>query len=273
MAVTKLINMINPQVLADMVSANLEAAIKFAPLATIDNTLVGRPGSTVTLPKFEYIGDAADVPEAAAIDIALLTTSDRQVTIKKAGKGVELTDESVLSGYGDPLGEAAKQLRMAITNKVDNDVIAELDGIKANMTVGDGTAVISSNLVADGLVKFGENVDGPKVLMIAATQLATLRKSEDWIKATDMGVQVLMSGVMGMIHGCQVVVSNKVKAVGGVINNYIVKPGALAIYKKRDVELEADRDIIRKTTVVTADQHYVAYLQDESKAIKLVTKA
>ena len=33
--------------------------------------------------------------------------------VKKAGKAVELTDESVLSGYGDPLGTAINQIAMS----------------------------------------------------------------------------------------------------------------------------------------------------------------
>ena len=52
MAVTKLTNMINPQVMADMISATLLTKIKFAPLAKIDDTLVGTPGNTITVPKF-----------------------------------------------------------------------------------------------------------------------------------------------------------------------------------------------------------------------------
>ena len=54
--------------------------------------------------------------------------------------------------------------------------------------------------------------------------------------------------------------------------NFIVKPGALAIYMKRDTLLETDRDIINKSTVMTVDKHYVAYLYDASKAIKITTK-
>ena len=52
MAKTILTNMIDPEVMASMISATLPNKIKFAPLATVDNTLSGRPGSTLTVPKF-----------------------------------------------------------------------------------------------------------------------------------------------------------------------------------------------------------------------------
>ena len=75
-----------------------------------------------------------------------------------------------------------------------------------------------------------------------------------------------------MIHGCQVVLSNKIKAENGAYTNYIVKPGALAIYLKRDTEIENDRDIVNKTTVITADKHYTTHIADDAKAIKISAK-
>ena len=58
---TMLNNLINPQVMADMISAKLETKLLFKPLAKVDDTLVGVPGNTITIPKYAYIGDAAEV--------------------------------------------------------------------------------------------------------------------------------------------------------------------------------------------------------------------
>ena len=66
MTVTKLQDMVDPQVLADMISAELEKCNKIFTISRVDRTLVGRPGSTITVPKFEYIGDADDVAEGEA---------------------------------------------------------------------------------------------------------------------------------------------------------------------------------------------------------------
>ena len=270
--VTKIANMINPEVMADVVRDKLTDLIKFTPLAKIDTTLQGRAGDTVTLPKFAYIGDAADVAEGEAIPMALLTTSTSKVKVKKAGKGIKITDEAVLSGYGDPVGEGTNQLSLSIAAKVDNDCLAALSGIKANMTVDvSAKDTIGSHVLADGLEKFGEDLEGEKVLLIAPAQLAQIRKDPDYLKPSEMTQKAIMGGVIGEIWGCQICVSNKIKASGSKYTNYIVKPGALAIYLKRGVEVETARDISLKLTEITADEHYAVYLLDESKAIKLVT--
>lgn len=264
---TKLAQLINPQVLADMIDKKLVDDIKFAPLATIDNTLAGQPGNTITLPSFTYIGDAADVAEGADVTIAKMGTSTATATIKKVGKGVELTDEALLSGYGDPMGEAAKQLRLAVASKVDADMLAALNGATlAHTTTG---TEFTADDIADALVKFGEDIDGEKVIVVSPATYAALRKADDWCPASEIAAQMIIQGAVGMIHGCQVVLSNKLTGSTYGKKAYIVKPGALRIFLKRDTNVEADRDIVGKFFVITVDKHYVCYLYDQSKAISL----
>ena len=78
---TKLTNMVNPQVLGAMISARLPKAIKFTQIAKVDNTLVGVPGSEITLPSFNYIGAAEDVAEGAAVTPSVMTTSTKKASI------------------------------------------------------------------------------------------------------------------------------------------------------------------------------------------------
>lgn len=261
---TKLANLFNPQVVGDMINAKLVDAIRFSPLCRIDTNLVGRPGNTITLPSYSYIGDATAVGEGEDIPISQLTESTVETTVSKVGKGVQVTDEAVLSGYGDPLGEAVSQIGIAIASKVDNDVLTVLNGIGSEMT--HSATDFSTDAVADALVKFGEDIDGEKVLLISAEDYAILRKADDWCPASEIAANIIINGAVGQIHGCQVVISNKLK---GKKTSYIVKPGALSLILKRDTLVETDRDIINKSTVLTADKHYVAYLYDASKAIKI----
>lgn len=52
MAVTKLENIIDPEVMADMISAKVPKKIKITPIAAVDTTLSGVPGDTITVPKY-----------------------------------------------------------------------------------------------------------------------------------------------------------------------------------------------------------------------------
>ena len=254
---TKLESLVNPQVIADMISAELPNAIRFAPLAVVGRKLEGRAGNTITMPKDGYIGDAVDVEEGADIPISKMSTTTTQVTVKKAGKGVEITDEAVLSGYGDPVGELKNQLKMAIANKVDNDVLTAL---KTATLTATGTMTVATLLSAR--VKFGENVNQPAVAVMNSVNYGKIIGDVLNLEKTD---NVLIDGVVGKVAGLQVAISDKLADT----EVYIVASGALGIEMKRDVQVESDRDIIAKLTVFTADEHYVAYLKDESKAIKV----
>ena len=63
---TKIADLINPEVMADMISAKVEKKILVAPFAKVDTSLVGVPGNTITVPKYGYIGDAEDIAEGVA---------------------------------------------------------------------------------------------------------------------------------------------------------------------------------------------------------------
>ena len=266
MTMTKLAQMVNPQVMADMIRAELPKKIKISPLAKIDNTLAGRPGDTITVPSFDYIGDAADVAEGEAITVSQMATKTTTAKVKKAGKGVELSDEAVLSGYGDPLGEANRQLLMSIASKIDEDCMAALKTATLTHDVS-SASIISYEGIVDAIDKFEEEDYEPKVIFIHPKQVTQLRKDSNFLSLDKYPVPVIMNGVIGSIAGCQVVVSKRVDATESMYQCPIVKAGALTIYMKRNAMVESDRDILKKTTVITADEHYTAVLSDKSKVV------
>lgn len=258
---TYLANLFNPQVVGDRINKKLFDLIRFSPLARVDNTLVGRPGDEITLPYYNKSVTASLVAEGHDIPISQLTEATTSVKIKKFGAGVQITDEALLSAYGDPLGEAIDQIARAIADAVDNDMLTIMNSAPA-VTAG----ALTADAVADALTMFGEDIDGEKVLLVNPAAYATIRKANGWIPGTEVAANLIMRGTVGMLYGCQVVVSNKLTADKAA---YIVKPGALAIYNKREILVEDDRDIINKSTVITADKHFANYLYDSSKIIRL----
>ena len=270
---TKLADLFVPEVIGQEVEQKLIDKLVMEQFTEVDTTLQGKAGDTVTLPSFQYIGDAEDVAEGEAIPTSKLAHSTRQATIKKIGKGVPVTDEAVLSGYGDPIGEATSQLAVAIKSKLDADTQAMLEtDVKAGMTVGDGSAELDDALISKALVKFGEDIEGQMVCPINPDQLASLRDNNFFIPASEIAADVRVNGSLGMIHGVQFVIRNRVKAVGGKVNNFIIKERPIKYLLKRDVLVETARDAEKQITTIYVSKLGDAFLYDESKVVKMVAK-
>ena len=207
MALTKLQDLINPQVMADMISAKIPSKIVVTPFAKIDTTLEGVPGDTITIPKYDYIGDAVDVAEGANVDTTKLATTTETAKIKKAMKAVELSDEAILSGYGNPVGETNSQLAKSIASKIDNDAMDALMGAKLAHDTG---AKISYNGIVDTIDIFNEEVNTDKVMFVNPSQVTTLRKDANFISADKYPGNVIMTGEVGMIANTRIVPTRKV---------------------------------------------------------------
>lgn len=278
---TTLESLIDPEVMAPMISARLPKAIKATPFAKIDTTLQGRPGSTVTIPRYKYIGDAEDLAEGITANTAELTTDTAEYTIKKAVKQVRLTDEAVLSGYGNPVGETNNQLGLAIASKVDNDV---MEALLESRVVYDGSAdAVSYDGIVDAIDLFQEEDNVEKVMFIHPTQVSELRKDENFISKDKYGNEVMVNGEIGMVANARIVPSKKVPYENGAFTCPIVelKPqeqtgdeqAAVTIFLKRNVNIETERDLTNYTTLIGADEHYVVGLTDESKVVLAKFKA
>ena len=261
---TKLANLIDPEVIADYIDVKLINNIVFAPLAEVDTTLVGAPGSVIKFPAYRYIGAADDLTEGSAISTVSLNASTVSVQIKEAGKGVEITDTAILSAFGNPVNEIGNQLLKAMADKIDNDWLTTLSGIASTMT----KAVSTVMDISDALELFGEDIDGQKALVIPPALYTSIRNTKDWAPASEFAAGALVQGSVGRIFGCDIMVSNRLRLSG---NGYIVKPGATRMVLKRNVLMEADRDILRRVNVYTATEHYVTYLYNAAGAIKLTT--
>ncbi len=315
---TKLNNLIDPEVMAPMISAKLESSIVATPFAKVDNTLEGQAGSTITVPKYGYIGDAEDVAEGVEQGESILTASSKEYKVKKVVKDVILTDEAVLSGYGNPIGEANNQLGLSIASKLDRDVMDEL--LSAPL-IKKSTNKISYDGIADAIDLFNEEENVEKAMFIAPTQNTTLRKDPNFISKEKYGNDVMIKGEIGMILNTRIVPSRKIvlsdafsKVIEPSVANiatYYERNGneytlttdveldvektyytkdvkktykcpivqlnpetqtdddtaAVTIYLKRGINVEKDRKVKGKKTLVSADKHYVAALTDESKVV------
>ena len=279
--VTTLVNgdVFDPEVVSDMIKAKVSAKAAMTGYIKVDTTLQGVPGSTITVPKWGYIGAAEDYAEGEPIDTTKMAFTTSEYGIKKIGKGVMLTDEAQLSGYGNPMGTATSQIAMSISEKLDND---RLDVLYESKNVCDQTAtVIKYTAIVDGVDMFNEEEDSRKVILIHSKQKTQVRKDADFLAADKIGADLLTNGAIGRIAGCDVIVSNKVKCEDGVYFNPIIKLNntaeteddmpAVTYFLKRDNLVEHKREVgVGDQIVCTA--HGMPALTNEAKVVILKTK-
>lgn len=215
MATTKIGDIINPQVMTDVISAKVEAQAKITPYAKVDTTLEGVAGDTVTVPAWNYVGDAEDFdPETASdtdaeMSTTKLTAGSTTFTIKGAGKSISILQTAINSGKGDPVGQANIQLAKAITNKIDNDVI---DTAYTATNVYDGTASkIGYAGIVGAVCAFEDEEDGiEKVMFIHPAQEVSLLTDSQFISADKFTGGVAVNGAIGKVAGCWIKKSKKV---------------------------------------------------------------
>lgn len=147
---------------------------------------------------------------------------------------------------------------MSIAGKVDNDCAEAFRKATLEVTA----TAFDKYVISDMMAKFGEDLEEDMTVLINPAHLATLRRDKDFVEVNDG--MVIMNGEVGRLFGCRIVISNKVKATEA----FLVKAGAVKILMKRNVMVEADRDIKRKVNTYVVDEHYVAYLEDETKIVK-----
>ncbi|MGM9543626.1 MAG: N4-gp56 family major capsid protein [Romboutsia timonensis] len=260
---TKLQNLINPEVIGAYLDVKLVDKIKLTPVVEVDRTLEGRPGNTLSLPAWTYIGDAADLAEGGTLNFENITESMVDVTVKKVAKGISITDEAVLSGHGNPVEQIGQQLLVSVASKVEADLYAAVAAASTKKVVDAGG--FTKECIVDMRAQYGEDIEDAMYLFVNPVEYATLCKDPDFVQIAN-GAKVL-SGEVGTLYGVRIVVANRVKAG----EPFMMKPGALALIMKRNVMVEADRDINTFSTKYAVSDHYVAYVKYADRIVKFAT--
>jgi len=284
MSKTMYADVIKPEVMRPIVEAEFLYNIKVSKFAKIYNDLKGKPGDQITFPYWSTVlDDAVDLAETDTIVTQKLTQSSWQFpVIKEVGVGTEVTDKAILSGLGSWRTEAGRQLGLSIARKVDKDVIAEAN---TTTTVIDITAEPTNNkmsyeVVVDALASFGEYLDEAEALLIHSHHLTQLLKDPNFVDLTKYGQKVMVNGykAIGMIAGVPVIISDTlpVDGVNGYYTAFLFAKEPVGIAYKRDIMIESDRDILNRTTVITATMHYAVKLLPDlrglPKVVKIITK-
>lgn len=208
-------NVFIKEVCQDMLNETLDSMLKLIKYIKVDKTLKGRPGNTVKVTKWGYIGAAKDTAEGEVIDTTKMSFTEGEYTVKKVSKGVVLSSEAIDDGEGDPKGTAIRQLAKSIKDKIESDLF---DTAYEAPNVFNGSAnVIGYNGIVEAEAMFGDEEMGiEKLMFVHPLQYPALLKDENFKSRDKFEKSVVPTGSLGKIASTWIQLSNRVRHEDGV---------------------------------------------------------
>lgn len=278
----------NNAFLANEIEDMYNSHIDLSSFCTVDNNLVGTPGTEVRINTYGASGDAEDVAEGAGNSSAISTSlTEKFYRIKTAQVWFRYTDEAY---QRDPVAISTGIARMGIAlfDKVNADIFGEYAGAFS----GDNP---STRIVEANYPDFDAFVDAQSLMDIkdvrgevamdaqmrfAPTTFAFLAKNDIAKARKKMKDQIVydpnyawLTGYVGTVAGTTLIY--KQDATEGTI--YVATKEAVTIFNKTGVELEtaarsggAEGTANTRYNDMFARKYYIAALTDVSKLSKIV---
>ena len=263
MALTKVEDLIIPEVMADSISAVLPKQIRFAPYATVDETLVGVSGDTLVRSKYAYVGPAEDLVEGEAIEMDSLADTKVDVKVKEAGKGIAITESALIARLDVETEATQNQMAKAIADKLDQDYIKALN--EAKLTA---SGPISADAVIAAIDVFNDEDDYDYVLFANPADVAKLRKELVLDKAS--GGSFMSESQMAEVLGLSAVVKTKRVEVGQA---FVQKVGAVEIVYKKRPQVRTSFNISTRCLEIVGNTFYAVHLANDNGVVKITTES
>lgn len=269
MAISKA-NVNIPEVMTDLIQFDYENALVLGALCQINTDLEGKPGDKVTIPYTSVLTDAATVAEGVAVVPEDNSDGTIPVSIVKAGKAVEMTEEAIDSAAYNVADTRRVAIARSLAAGVDKAVYTEMltTNLKHDITA-DVVKTLTYDSIVDAQAKMGEEFyKNRPVLVVHSKQFADIRKSTDFkAGAVALGLN-FDSLIQGMLIDVPVIVSDRITKDGG--NKYhalLVAPGSVVLaYKKRPI-IESDKDILSQKTYLASFVHYGVELANADRGV------
>jgi len=287
MALTQIANIINPEVLADQVSA------KFPDQLVLGNTNLvrvngefplGSPGTIFKIPAWNRMTGFSDLTEGVALTPNNITTHSETATVVRGGGSWEVADTATLVSKASPVDEIASQIARRAAEYIDAKLVGQLDltpnnfdqNLAADQTNTAGK--LDHNAIIKAMTReLGDNhsklLQGGWIIMhskVYGDLLQTGAVQNQYQIGKSGNDNVIVGAVLPMIAGLKIhvsdlVTSNTVSSVQQY-KTYLVAPDALGLFYQREVQVEFDRDTLKFSDVISASVHFAPHLYGYSDA-------
>jgi N4-gp56 family major capsid protein len=235
----------NKLVMANLVDHQYEEALTY--------------GDTVHITSIAEMTADAITPGTALVPVAPTETEQTLVIDQYYGKAIEIQDMLKRQSKYDLRRPYADVIGFALANAIDGSLLAQF----ANVAAGNKQTAVA-NLTFNGIVDAHSLLDKANVpqddrfLVVNWAGLADLRKLAEFTTYEKTGVEANVEkqmGIVGTIYGAPVYLTNAVKSnTDAGTPNYqmlLLHKSAFAIAIQQDIEMESDRDILKKSDLLS----------------------
>lgn len=265
-------NVIVPEVYAQLVREKIAGKTKVAQFAKVLGDLQGKPGETLTMPKWGYVGDAKDWAIDTPMESTQMTQTSTTATIKAiAAPAVKIADYDNEVELGNAVNEAAGQQAVSIARKQDTDAITECLTSPLKKQLAAKNKVTQEEMI-EILGLYGDDRDSADFDAIVIHSLFApsfytmdMFVSREKTMTTD-GNGIAVNGCLGYFLDIPVILSDRLYDTTNVEGFILVlKKGAIGLIPKEAPFAEAARDAsLRQTTIYCSQFYAMALIDDEA---------
>lgn len=244
----------------------------FPPLDEMDR------GSQVKFPRWKPLGAMSDHTEGSSASTEELKTEMDYAVVQAGIKAVEIDDWAELAAGGDPSEEAGRQYAELSARYVDQKIIDELETTPLEEDLG--AVTFSWDGFVDAITnQWGDSAyEEVGAIFVHSATMASLMKDDDFVRAGDRNLpdtmNPMVNGFVGVLGRYPVFVSDRLTNDGTDYTSLAVKAGSIGLKFQRQLLVERDRDVLKKSWVLSGDVRFAAHLMygDPMPAIKIISE-
>lgn len=289
MATTKIADVIVPEVLSSMASAEISNFLDFEKtgIVTSDyNNVDIREGGNFAEVRFYNQLDATDLDEVLEDDKSLtpakISTGKDIGVVLHRGKAWGTRDLAAILSGDDPQKEIAKQIGKYWAKMIKNACIAVLNGNFAatgplgtgatnphvlSVGVTSGTAILFTHTAAINTMRLlGDAMNDFDVIIMHSKVYGDLvaAKLTTWSQQFSPGNTTFDNSDMYL--GKKIIVTDNVPVDVStpsypIYTTYFAKKGSMYLGRQRDLMTETDRDVLAFEDVISTSIHYVPHVK------------
>lgn len=267
-------NVIVPSVYSELVREKIAGKVKVAQFAKVLGDLAGKPGETLTMPKWAYIGDATDWNMSTAMTSTQMEQTSTTATIKAvAAPAVKVADYDNEVELGNAIDEAGNQQAIAIARKQDTDAINECLTSPLKLKLATKNTVTQAEMIAI-LGLYGDDRDSADfdAIVIHSSFAPSFYGMDMFVSRektmTTDGNGIAVNGCIGYFLDIPVVLSDRLydstNKEGFIL---VMKSGAIGLIPKEAPFPEVARDASLRQSIIYCSQFYAMALIDDEAVV------